>query len=73
MAHSLGEDTEIGVAKVTMLMAEDDGDMGQERDHTGMDRGGGGGTGVDFIVEYCGCWGLDAMSDEEGHACDECT
>lgn len=73
MAHSLGEDTEIGVAKVTMLMAEDDGGNGQERDHTGMDRGGGGGTGAVCIGECCGCWGLDAMRDDEWHACDGCT
>lgn len=53
-AHSLGDDTDTGVAKVTMLMDEDEVlGIGQESDHTGMDMGGGGGMGVE--IDGCCC------------------
>ena len=44
-AQSFGEDTETGVAKVTMLIDEEEEfGIGHEKDHTGIDMGGGGGT-----------------------------
>jgi hypothetical protein len=36
--------------------------MGQERDHTGMDMGGGGGTGVKIDCSSCFCCGLDIFN-----------
>lgn len=62
-AHNFGDDTETGVANVTMLIDEDEVfGIGQDRDHTGIDMGGGGGTtGVESVG--CCCLGLDIFRD----------
>ena len=68
-AHNFGDDTETGVANVTMLI-EDDASLGtgQERDHTGIESGGGGGTAV--RIACCWCCDLVAISTDEA-ACND--
>ena len=66
-----------GVTNVSILM-EDEGliercatgnGMGQARDHTGIDTGGGGGMGVDNVCGDGWC-GDDAIIDKDGVADD---
>ena len=78
MAHSLGGETETGVANVSMLMEEGAEDppseeamlvgkgMGQERDHTGMEMGGGGNIGVDCVFDNVAANGGTNVDNGEG-------
>jgi len=64
IAHSLGEETDTGVTNVRIDMDENEAlcfgedvgkEVGQDKDQTGVEIGGGGGMGMGVV---CQCGGL---------------